>query len=369
MLDKSLPFFGVLMTKTDTQSYPRFGLPDGFSIAGYRPGFEADWANLQYITDQTDTLGEAADIFKMEFLSRPELLSERCLFVLNPEGKPVATASLWPGEHFGKTRQRIHWVSALPEYQGKGLVKALLSGLLELYNALGCGDFIYLTTQTWSCKAINLYEKFGFEPYKGKKPDNWSCENFEERNQRAWRLIDDKLAEYRESGKLSFEIHKAVPSEAIDVARVLTETWKAAYRDIIPSDALKKYTDLGARKERIESSISSGEKKYFLALSGGQPCGVASFGPSRNADREGYGEIYAIYALEKYWGKGVGQRLMDFALSELSRLGYKRVFLWVLEKNSRARRFYEKCGFTFDGTARESGFKGDAAAARYERTI
>jgi RimJ/RimL family protein N-acetyltransferase len=55
---------------------------------------------------------------------------------------------------------------------------------------------------------------------------------------------------------------------------------------------------------------------------------------------------------------------MDYALSETKRLGYKSVILWVFQANIRARRFYEKCGFVFDGTVKDSSF-ADTKEVRY----
>jgi len=201
MLDKSIPHIGVLMVKTDTTKYPRFELPSGYTICGYLEGFEVQWAGLMFEVDQTDTLQEAKDIFEKEFMSLPDLLPKQCLFVLDETGKMAATASLWHGEHFDETYQRIHWVATCPEYQGKGLTKALITKLLDVYNELGYKDFIYLTSQTWSYKAINIYSQFGFVPYMGEKPANWWVDDFDENNRLAWKMINDKIGEYKRNTK------------------------------------------------------------------------------------------------------------------------------------------------------------------------
>ena len=54
-----------------------------------------------------------------------------------------------------------------------------------------------------------------------------------------------------------------------------------------------------------------------------------------------------MYVLSEFCGTGVGQCLMEAALSELR--SYPAVCLWVLKENGRAIRFYEKCGFRADG--------------------
>jgi GNAT superfamily N-acetyltransferase len=196
MLDKSIPYIGVLMVKTDTTIYPRYNLPKGFTLSGYRVGYEIEWAKLMFEVEQTNTLEEAQKIFAEEFLPMPELLTKQCLFALDKDGEIAATASLWHGSHFGENFQRIHWVATRPKYQSKGLVKALLTKLFDVYNELGYKNFIYLTSQTWSYKALNIYSKFGFKPFMNDEPIAWN-----NKAQEAWGIIDQKIMEYKQVGR------------------------------------------------------------------------------------------------------------------------------------------------------------------------
>ena len=143
---------------------------------------------------QTDSLQEAQGIFRKEFLARPELLEKQCLFVLDADNAVAATASVWPGNHFGRELLRVHYVACAEKYQGHGLAKALLSVLLDTVRALDYRDMLYLTSQTWSYKALGLYAKFGFEPYLGEKPANWKAQSgdFAQETQDAWALINSK---------------------------------------------------------------------------------------------------------------------------------------------------------------------------------
>lgn len=36
---------------------------------------------------------------------------------------------------------------------------------------------------------------------------------------------------------------------------------------------------------------------------------------------------------------------MEYILNEIQSAGYSKIMLWVFEKNTRARKFYEKYGF------------------------
>jgi GNAT superfamily N-acetyltransferase len=53
----------------------------------------------------------------------------------------------------------------------------------------------------------------------------------------------------------------------------------------------------------------------------------------------------ALYVSPTCWSMGVGARLHDQVLTWIRDLGCKRCHLWVLEQNTRARRFYERRGW------------------------
>ena len=72
-------------------------------------------------------------------------------------------------------------------------------------------------------------------------------------------------------------------------------------------------------------------------------------------------EIIAIHSLPESWGTGLGYAMLEEALNQI---GNQPVFLWAFKENKRARRFYEKYGFRWDGTERVSEFDG-ALEVRY----
>ena len=70
--------------------------------------------------------------------------------------------------------------------------------------------------------------------------------------------------------------------------------------------------------------------------------------------------MISLYLLPEYMGKGYGNRLLETAVTELRKQGYANVFLWVLEENDRARRFYERFGFSPTGDITEIELGGKA---------
>ncbi|NLD87171.1 MAG: GNAT family N-acetyltransferase, partial [Clostridiales bacterium] len=148
MLDKSIPFYGVLMIKHDTDSYPCYALPEGYKFLGYRNGLEMEWARIEYELGQIDTFEKALEVFRREFPGTEEHLSKHCFFIESPSGDIAAIASLWHGDSFGEDYPRVHWVAVDEKYQGKGLAKALLTKLMDVYHEHGHTLPLYLVTQT-----------------------------------------------------------------------------------------------------------------------------------------------------------------------------------------------------------------------------
>jgi GNAT superfamily N-acetyltransferase len=64
--------------------------------------------------------------------------------------------------------------------------------------------------------------------------------------------------------------------------------------------------------------------------------------------------LEALYVRPEAWGTGVAALLHELALAELRDREVKTAELWVLEENERARRFYERRGWTHHGLARRA---------------
>jgi len=81
------------------------------------------------------------------------------------------------------------------------------------------------------------------------------------------------------------------------------------------------------------------------------------------------GEVYALYVTPAWWSTGTGRSLMGAALAALEAEGYQRAVLWVLAANNRARRFYERAGFTTDGESNILAGLGGVLEVRYARPL
>ena len=60
-------------------------------------------------------------------------------------------------------------------------------------------------------------------------------------------------------------------------------------------------------------------------------------------------ELKRFYLLQSLHGSGIARELMQAAIERAAALGADVIWLGVWERNPRAIRFYEKCGFTLAG--------------------
>jgi len=199
------------------------------------------------------------------------------------------------------------------------------------------------------------------------------------------------------------EIRAGLAADAPAIARVRRESWRAAYEGIIPTPIIDRATAHGGAAAdpppyRRTLVAEAGEHRAVI--------GYASFGPERavaavtsslNAasgrpvqpavnpsatdgeaapdpltpdGRAGLvGELYALYLTPAWWSAGAGRALMGRVLAFLADDGYRRVVLWVLADNARARRFYERAGFAADDGTNILAGLGGVLEIRYSRDL
>ena len=143
--------------------------------------------------------------------------------------------------------------------------------------------------------------------------------------------------------------------------------WRAAYRDSIPAGFMSREIT-GDRwtavfRKKYEEDIYRG----LLLYAGETPLCCATYGPARvdtsagdticnfsSPDLASWGELVSLYGHPDHWGKGYGSIVLEKVLHRLQAAGYPGCFLYVLQENTRARRFYEKHGFIWDGRSLEA---------------
>lgn len=83
--------------------------------------------------------------------------------------------------------------------------------------------------------------------------------------------------------------------------------------------------------------------------------GFSAGGPQRHGDPGFPGEVWSIYVLRAYQGRGHGRRLMAETARRLLGAGFSGLIVWTQGVNAPARGFYERLGGRFVRSRAASG--------------
>ena len=169
--------FGVTMIRLDMRNIPQHALPPGYAMRAYRPADEELWVA---INNQADTLQDITlKDFEDSYSGDIEGLRERMFFLREEGGRDVGTVTAWyDNERFGRRFGRIHWLAIMPEFQGRGLAKPMMTVAMNRLAELH--DRAFLTTSTARPIAIKVYLNFGFVPCIHRDEDEEAWRYFAE---------------------------------------------------------------------------------------------------------------------------------------------------------------------------------------------
>ncbi len=154
--------------------------------------------------------------------------------------------------------------------------------------------------------------------------------------------------------QIKMEVRRFRETDDIDdVSRVYAQSWKSAYRDIVPQDYLDSIPE-----NRWSKTLSNELSNLWIVSDGDQIIGSSTYAPARDDKFDGWGEIISIYLHPSYFHLGIGSKLLHASVNALFAMGYNNIYLWVLEDNHLARRFYEKNGFFFNGDVLQHSIAG-----------
>lgn len=142
------------------------------------------------------------------------------------------------------------------------------------------------------------------------------------------------------------EIRSASLSDAEGIARVHVQAWHKTYTGLLPQAELDRRTvpTLTERWQRILAP-DLGHGTTHVAVVDGEIVGFVNHGRPRDAvGAFADVELYALYLLAAWHGRGYGRAMMQAAYTAARAAGAKSLGLWVLAGNALGRRFYDACG-------------------------
>jgi GNAT superfamily N-acetyltransferase len=151
------------------------------------------------------------------------------------------------------------------------------------------------------------------------------------------------------------------------MAEIHAFAWKCAYRGIVSDEVLFKTRTVPLLIERYENSFNDNPEERYV-FDDGIIKAFMAVGACRDEDKPQAFELGAIYVEPSMQRQGIGTAMANFCEKVATEQNYKEICLWVLEKNTASRLFYENQGYISDGTTKLLE-NIDVMAVRYSKIL
>jgi RsiW-degrading membrane proteinase PrsW (M82 family)/ribosomal protein S18 acetylase RimI-like enzyme len=123
------------------------------------------------------------------------------------------------------------------------------------------------------------------------------------------------------------------------------QIWPGTYSDILSPDQLRYMLTLFYSPVALRRQIVEDQHSFLIVEEEDAPVGFASWS---TGDGPGVYKLHKLYVLPGRQGKGLGKAMLNFIFEDIAPSGARALRLNV-NRNNKARRFYEKIGFSVIG--------------------
>ena len=144
------------------------------------------------------------------------------------------------------------------------------------------------------------------------------------------------------------------------LTHIMIRSFRVAFADFVSQETMNSCTNEDNCYAMLRNIYQSGTMHFLIGDDAGMLVWqkIAEGQPADQSERVSV-EIVALHSLPETIGSGLGHAILTYALEQIYQtFGKVPVFLWAFRDNTRARRFYEKHGFQWDGSERISEFDG-----------
>lgn len=132
--------------------------------------------------------------------------------------------------------------------------------------------------------------------------------------------------------------------DVTQVQAVALKAWKYTYRNIYLLRTIKRNVANYYSTESFQKfhfpRMRTGDEWFYVAVDGKWIIGYSNIGKVK----QGW-ELFRIYLLSEYIGKGIGRKLLQLGERFLTKKRARSYFLYVHSKNKLGKRFYLRNGF------------------------
>ena len=146
--------------------------------------------------------------------------------------------------------------------------------------------------------------------------------------------------------------------DARQLAEVLVESVIAGYAGLFDDASLHQLAMPHAVRERalgLKERFVDESETFIAAKVGGRVAGWAAL----RSDSTATVELDSFYIRPTHWGTGVADALLQRVTQIATGNGFTTIELWTLADNARARRVYERNGYSLNAETRTLSYLGE----------
>jgi len=152
--------------------------------------------------------------------------------------------------------------------------------------------------------------------------------------------------------EFSVKVRKALSKDVDLLIKLGKCCFYEAFNDATAPDDMEAYLTSTFQKTAIKNQLMDDRSLIFIADVGADPAGYVYSHPAVTppciSDKAAI-KLERLYLRKRYYGRSVGEALMQTSIEESRYRGYQSVWLSSWELNSRANAFYKKWGFNVVG--------------------
>jgi diamine N-acetyltransferase len=149
---------------------------------------------------------------------------------------------------------------------------------------------------------------------------------------------------------MPWSLRPATPADAPQIADVMGEGFET-YREFAPPGW--EPPDARGELEGFREALADPEIWCLIAEADGEAAGHVAFMPARlhthPSDEPGLAHVWQLFVRAPWWGSGLATELHGAAIAEAAARGFTELRLFTPAGQLRARRFYEREGWTAAG--------------------
>ncbi|HTB51302.1 MAG TPA: GNAT family N-acetyltransferase [Ferruginibacter sp.] len=127
------------------------------------------------------------------------------------------------------------------------------------------------------------------------------------------------------------------------IIHIANISWKETYKNILPEQQLQYMLQLFYSREALQKQIEEYKHQFIVLVDDETIAGFASYSVKAIDDSTTY-KLHKIYIDPEQQRKGIGKKLLDFIITDVTSKGAEYLELNV-NRSNKAIHFYQKLGF------------------------